>query len=49
MIDQILDFTHVRLGSGIPLRTKMLDLSDVCRLVVVELRGGAEEGVDEQL
>jgi PAS domain S-box-containing protein len=37
MIDQLLDFTHVRLGGGIPLARTPIDLADVCREVVDEL------------
>ncbi len=43
MIDQILDFTRVRLGGGIPLSRKPLDLADVCRLVLDELRSEGDE------
>jgi signal transduction histidine kinase/CheY-like chemotaxis protein len=44
MIDQILDFTHIRLGRGIPLRRKATDLADVCRSILDELKGDAEDG-----
>jgi PAS domain S-box-containing protein len=37
MIDQLLDFTHVRLGGGIPLERAPVDLGEVCREVVDEL------------
>ena len=43
MIDQILDFTRVRLGRGIPLRRQTTDLADVCRLVLDELKTEAED------
>jgi PAS domain S-box-containing protein len=46
MIDQILDFTRVRLGRGIPLRRKRTDLVEVCRLVLDELKGDAERGAE---
>jgi signal transduction histidine kinase len=38
MIDQLLDFTHVRLGRGIPLHRATVDLRDVCRTVLDELK-----------
>jgi signal transduction histidine kinase len=37
MIDQLLDFTRVRVGEGIPLARKHLDLKPVIELVVEEL------------
>ncbi|HUQ07271.1 MAG TPA: GAF domain-containing protein [Kofleriaceae bacterium] len=37
MIDQLLDFTHVRLGGGMPLSPQRLDLVPVVRHVVDEL------------
>jgi PAS domain S-box-containing protein len=37
MLLQLLDFTRVRLGGGIPLEEKPVDLRDVCRNVVDEL------------
>jgi signal transduction histidine kinase/CheY-like chemotaxis protein len=43
MIDQILDFTRVRLGRGIPLNRKATDLSEVCRQVIDELKGDADQ------
>jgi len=36
MILQLLDFTRVRLGGGIPLDAKPVDLRDVCQTVVDE-------------
>ena len=36
MIDQILDFTHIRLGHGLPLQRRHIDLAEVCRLVIDE-------------
>jgi signal transduction histidine kinase len=37
MIDQLLDFTRIRLGNGLPLERASVDLMQVCRLVVEEL------------
>jgi signal transduction histidine kinase len=37
MIDQLLDFTRVRLGRGLPLSMQRTDLAEVCRLAVDEL------------
>jgi len=37
MIDQILDFTSIRLGRGLPLRRSDLDLGELCRAVLDEL------------
>ncbi|KAB2900680.1 MAG: GAF domain-containing protein, partial [Kofleriaceae bacterium] len=37
MIDQLLDFTHVRLGGGVPLHCQHLDLVPIVRHVVDEL------------
>ena len=34
MIDQILDFTRIRLGHGIPLQRRHIDLAEVCRLAM---------------
>jgi signal transduction histidine kinase len=49
MIDQILDFTRVRLGGGIPLSRKPLDLADICRLVLDELRSDRDDDPQAQL
>jgi signal transduction histidine kinase len=49
MIDQILDFTRVRLGGGIPLTRKPLDLADVCRRVLDELRREGDGALLAQL
>jgi len=51
MIDQILDFTLVRLGRGIPLQRRVVDLADVCRNVLEELsdKGGGKEASLEVL
>lgn len=40
MIDQILDFTRIRMGGGIPLVRKKVDLGEVCQSMVDELEGG---------
>jgi two-component system, sensor histidine kinase and response regulator len=45
MIDQILDFTRIRLGKGLPLACKRLDLAEICRQVVDEFEGGSAAGV----
>jgi signal transduction histidine kinase len=37
MIDQLLDFTHLRLGQGLPLTAQRTDLEEVCRLALEEL------------
>jgi signal transduction histidine kinase len=42
MIDQILDFTRLRLGKGIPLERRRIDLAEVCRLVIDEIDGADE-------
>lgn len=42
MIDQILDFTRIRLGKGLPLDPRQIDLADVCRLATEELEGETE-------
>lgn len=49
MIDQILDFTRVRLGGGIPLQRDHVEVADVCNLVLDELKGGSETGPDIRL
>lgn len=49
MIDQILDFTRVRLGRGIPLDRKPLDLADICRLVLDELKSDIDDYNDARL
>jgi signal transduction histidine kinase len=45
MIDQILDFTRIRLGKGLPLACKRVDLAEICRQVVDEFEGGSAAGV----
>lgn len=37
MIDQLLDVTRIRLGQGLPLEPRPVDLAEVCRSVVEEL------------
>jgi len=37
MIDQLLDFTHIRLGTGLPLSRATNDLAEICRLAIDEL------------
>jgi signal transduction histidine kinase len=37
MIDQLLDFTRIRLGQGIPLSRSQTDLAEVCRIATDEL------------
>jgi two-component system sensor histidine kinase/response regulator len=36
MIDQVLDFTRIRLGKGIPIEVRRTDLAEVCRLAIDE-------------
>lgn len=43
MIDQLLDFTRMRLGAGIPLRPSPVDLAALVRQVVDELEGANPE------
>jgi signal transduction histidine kinase len=49
MIDQILDFTRVRLGGGIQLSRKPLELADLCRVVLEELRSEGHDDPRPQL
>jgi PAS domain S-box-containing protein len=42
MIDQLLDFTRIRLGKGIPIEQKETDLAEVCRLAIDELESAGE-------
>jgi signal transduction histidine kinase len=42
MIDQLLDFTRIRLGKGLPLQRSQSDLGEFCRLAIDELDGDAE-------
>jgi phosphoserine phosphatase RsbU/P len=39
MIDQLLDFTRIRIGKGIPLVAQHVDLADVARQVIDEIAG----------
>jgi PAS domain S-box-containing protein len=39
MIDQLLDFTRIRLGQGLPLSRSENDLAEVCRIAADELDG----------
>ncbi len=39
MIDQILDFTRIRLGKGLPIDPRPIDLADLCRHATDELEG----------
>jgi PAS domain S-box-containing protein len=41
MIDQLLDFTRIRLGSGIPIEPQPVDLLGICRLAIEELEAVA--------
>jgi PAS domain S-box-containing protein len=43
MIDQLLDFTRIRLGQGLPLSRAENDLAEVCRMAVDELDDAAED------
>jgi signal transduction histidine kinase len=45
MIDQLLDFTRVRLGNGIPLQQSTTDLAAVCRAAIEELVGDGKSVV----
>jgi signal transduction histidine kinase len=47
MIAQLLDFTRVRLGRGIPLERSEVELAEVCRVVIGELETG--KGCEVQL
>jgi signal transduction histidine kinase len=49
MIDQILDFTRARLGRGIPLQRTQVDVAEVCRLAMDELKSGIQEHRDMRL
>jgi signal transduction histidine kinase len=37
MIDQLLDFTRIRLGQGLPLERTRVDLVEICRMAIDEL------------
>lgn len=49
MIDQILDFTQVRLGRGIRLARKSVDVSEIARTVLDELRDETTDRDDLRL
>jgi PAS domain S-box-containing protein len=42
MIDQLLDFTRIRLGKGIPVDERTTDLAEVCRLAMDEFESAGE-------
>jgi signal transduction histidine kinase len=42
MIDQILDFTRIRLGQGLPLLRAQVDLAEICRSAIDEVSPAAE-------
>lgn len=46
MISQLLDFTCIRLGRGIPLEPTTLDLGDLCRLVIEEVETAWSTDID---
>ncbi|MEO8212637.1 MAG: HAMP domain-containing sensor histidine kinase, partial [Myxococcales bacterium] len=37
MIDQLLDFTRIRLGQGIPIEQRQSDLGEICRMAIDEV------------
>ena len=41
MIDQVLDFTRVRLGQGIPIQPRRADLAEICRIAIDEFESTA--------
>lgn len=43
MIDQLLDFTRLRVGQGIPIARSTMDLGALCRVVVDELVGATPD------
>jgi signal transduction histidine kinase len=43
MIDQLLDFTRLRVGAGIPLRPRLIDLLPLVRQVMDELEDGGPD------
>jgi len=46
MIAQLLDFTRVRLGGGLPVQCECMDLLDVCRQVVSELEASNGRSIE---
>jgi signal transduction histidine kinase len=45
MIEQILDFTRARIGGGIPIHTRTVDIQDLAHDLVEELEGAASRGI----
>lgn len=43
MIEQILDYSRIRLGEGLPVDAGPADLGDLCRRVAAEVRAGHED------
>jgi signal transduction histidine kinase len=43
MIDQLLDFTRIRVGHGLPIARGTMDLGALCRVVVDELAGAGAD------
>jgi PAS domain S-box-containing protein len=41
MIDQVLDFTRIRLGRGIPIQPRRADLNEICRIAIDEFESTA--------
>ena len=41
MIDQVLDFTRIRLGRGIPIQPRLADLAEICRIAIDEFESTA--------
>ncbi|HEY6561102.1 MAG TPA: ATP-binding protein [Polyangiaceae bacterium] len=48
MIAQLLDFTRIRLGRGLPLERAPVDLSEVCRSIIDELESVQNRQIDLQ-
>jgi signal transduction histidine kinase len=46
MIEQLLDFTRIRLGRGLPVEPAPADLGEICRYVADEIGGGAGNGTE---
>jgi signal transduction histidine kinase len=46
MIDQLLDFTRVRLGGGFPIEVRPADLREICRNVIEEFETGIQLEVE---
>jgi signal transduction histidine kinase len=49
MIDQLLDFTRVRLGGGFPIEAGPADLGEICRNVIEEFEAGIQLEVEGDL